>query len=182
MLVTWILNLATADPEGLSEAAKAGEGLNLLESNLINIVLLLALLVYLGRTVVAKVLADRRQAIAQEIAAAEAKRDQARQALAEQQRNLAAAEAQAAEIIAQAEATAAKVKAEILAEVEAEIERLRSGADREMASQSDRVLQELRQALVAQVLRQVEADLPTVLTPERQQHLIERSLMALGRN
>lgn len=182
MITLLLLNLATADPEALGEVAEASEGLNLLESNLINIALLLALLVYLGRTVVAKVLADRRNAIAQEIEAAEQKRDQARQALAEQQRNLAAAEAQAAEIVAQAEATAAKLKAEILAEVDSEIERLRAGADRELASQSDRVLQELRQQLVAQVLQQVEADLPAMLTPERQQQLVERSLVALGRN
>jgi F-type H+-transporting ATPase subunit b len=182
MITTLMLNLATAEMEALGEAAEAAEGLNVLESNLINIVLLVALLVYLGRTVVAKVLADRRAAIVQEIQAAEAKRDQARLALAEQQQNLAAAEAQAAEIVAQAEATAAKVKAEILAEVDQEIARLRAGAERDVATQSDRVLQELRQRLVAQVLQQVEADLPSQLTPERQQHLIERGLVALGRN
>jgi len=182
MITILMLNLATADPEALGEAAEATEGFNFLESNFINIALLVVLLVYLGRTVVAKVLADRRTAIAQDIQAAETKRDQARQALAEQQKKLAAAEVQAAEIIAQAEATAAKVKADILSEVDAEIERLRAGADRDMVSQSDRVLQELRQRLIIQVLEQVESDLPAQLTPERQQQLIERSLVSLGRN
>ncbi|GAB4218363.1 MAG: hypothetical protein OHK0012_26970 [Synechococcales cyanobacterium] len=172
--------LATAEAEALVEEA---EGFDWLESNFFNVLLLVALLVYLARTVVAKILSERRQTILTEIQGAEQRRDQARQQLAEQQKNLAAAEAQAADILKQAEVSAAQVRAEVLATIDEDIARLRASADQDLASQSDRVMQELRQRLVEQVLQQVESDLPAMMTEERQSRLIEQSLAALaGRN
>lgn len=171
----------------LAEAQAEAEGgfgikFDLLESNLINILILLGVLVYYGSRIVGKILSERSEKIAQEIAEAEAQEKQAEQALAAEQQKLAQAKEKAAQIIAEAKANAEKVKAAILAEGEKELERIKAMARQDLNSETERAIAELKQRAAQLALLRVEERLSSILDEEAQRRIIDRSIAQLGGN
>lgn len=157
-----------------------GIGTDILGSNLINIGLILALLIYLIRNVLLGILDQRRAAIQAEISEAEQRKQSAIEKLADQQQKLAQAQQEAERIKQQAEANAEKLRTELLGQIDGEIERLRASADRDLGAEQDRIVRQLRDQLVEQVLAQVEIDLPQQLNEERQHRLIDQSIQLLA--
>jgi len=157
---------------------EGGLGLNfdILETNLINLVIVIGILVYFGKKFLGNTLSQRRAAIEDAIKEAEQRKQKASAALAEQQQRLAQAKTEAKQILAKAEESAAKARDTILAEAEADIERMKANAARDLTSQQERILQELRQRVVAMAIEQVEAELPQRLDAEYQHRLIDRSM------
>ena len=140
----WLLAHAEA-------ASEAGLGLNLdiFETNLINLAIVIGVLVYFGRQVLGKILTERSENIESAIADAEKRQKDAAAALAEQQQNLAEAQAEANRIRAEAETKAKAAKDVILAQAQERCRKVagrsRSGSqyssrpgDRRIASTSDR--------------------------------------------
>ena len=84
----------------LAAAESHGFGLNLdiLEANLINLAIIIAVLVYFGRGVLGKTLSERRAKIEEAITEAETRKSQASSALADQQQKLAQAKQEATRI------------------------------------------------------------------------------------
>src|SRR3712207_3825362 len=105
-----------------TEAAQAAESggfgldFNILETNLINLAIIIGVLFYFGRKVVGNVLNERRSRIEQEIRDAEKRQKDAAAALADAQQKLAKAQAEAEQIRAAAEENAKKAREEILAQ------------------------------------------------------------------
>ncbi|QYO64887.1 hypothetical protein [Leptolyngbya sp. 7M] len=97
---TLILLTAEAAHEG-----GFGLNFNILETNIINLAIVIGVLVYFGRNILGKILADRRSQIEQAIQEAEGRVKEAAAALAEQQRKLAQAQTEAQRIKANAEAS-----------------------------------------------------------------------------
>lgn len=176
--------LAIAAEAGeLSEAAEgSGIGLNLdlLDTNLINLVIIIGVLVYFGRGFLGKTLSDRRARIEAAIQDAEQRKKDAAAALADQQQKLAQAQTEAARLRAEAEERAKAARDAILAQTEEDIQRMRASADQDMASQQERVISELRQRIAALALQQAEANLKSGLNDHVQQQLIDRSIAMLG--
>jgi F-type H+-transporting ATPase subunit b len=159
-----------------------GFGLNfdILESNVINLLILGGVLFYYGRDIVANILKERRERIAQQIEEVEQKLQQASKSLEEQQQKLAQAQATAAKIRSEAEANAEKAKSAMLAQGAQEVERLKSMAVADLNSEQDKAIAELKQKVAALALERVESQLNNVLTEETQQKLIDRSIAQLG--
>lgn len=177
------LLLLAAEAGELSEAAEeAGFGFNLnpLETNLINLAIVIGVLVYFGRGFLGKTLSDRRESIAAAIQDAEKRKQEAAAALAEQQQKLAQAQTEAAKILADAEASAKSAREAILAQAEQDIERMKAAAAQDLATQEDRVMAELRQRIAAMAVQHVESRLRSGLGDEAQQQLIDRSIATLG--
>ncbi|ASC72343.1 ATP synthase subunit b [Halomicronema hongdechloris C2206] len=160
---------------------EGGLGLNfdILETNLINLAIVIGILVYFGRKFLGNTLSQRRASIEEAITEAEQRKQKASAALAEQQQRLAQAKAEARQILAKAEESAAKARETILAEAQEDIERMKANAARDLTSQQERVLQELRQRVVALAMEQVEAELPHRLDADYQRRLIDRSIALL---
>jgi F-type H+-transporting ATPase subunit b len=175
----WFYGLATAS--GLL-ATEGGFGLSfdLLESNIVNLAIVIGILVYFGRGFLGKMLTQRRSDIETAIAEAETRQANAAQALAEQQQKLAQAQEEAGRIVAAAQETAAKVKADILAKSERDIARMREDAGRDTAAEQERVIAQLRQRAVSMALARVDAQLREQLDDGRQGDLIDRSLALLN--
>lgn len=110
-----------------TEKASGGFGLNLniLGSNLINLVLIITFLVIYGGKFLGNILTERRTKIEAEIKEAEALELKAASALAQGQQNLTQAQTKAKQIKADAGVNAERVKKEILAQGEKEIERMK---------------------------------------------------------
>lgn len=167
----------------LSEAAEeSGFGINLdlLDTNLINLIIIIGVLVYFGRGFLGSKLSERRSQIETAIQEAEQRKKNAAAALADQQQKLAQAQAEAGRIRANAEERAKAAKAEILAQSEKDIERLKAAAAQDLSSQEERVMMELRQRVVAMAMQQVESRLRSELDESAQQRLVDQSIAMLG--
>lgn len=169
-----------------SEVAEAAEGggwglnFNILETNLVNLLVVYAVLFYFGRGFLGKILGDRKTAIATAIQEAEKRKKDAAAALAEEQQKLAQAQTEAAKIRASADEAAKAARADIMAKAEQDIARMRETAAQDLNTEQERVLAELRQRVVALALQRVESELPSRLNDDNQRQLIDRSIAMLG--
>lgn len=163
-------------------SAEEGFGLNLdiLDTNLINLAILIGVLLYFGRGFLGNILGERRATIEQSIKEAEQRQQEAAKKLSEQQEKLTQAQSEAQKIIADAEERAKTVKANMLAQAEQDVERMKATASQEMDSERDRVIAQLRSMIASQALAQAESRISETLDEHAQQQLIDRSLNVLG--
>jgi F-type H+-transporting ATPase subunit b len=83
-----------------------GFNFNILDTNLINLAIIIVVLIYFGRKIVGKTLSERRERIETAIQSAERRQNEAETALSEQQKKLAQAQAEAERIRKSAEENA----------------------------------------------------------------------------
>ncbi len=176
-MVGTLLYLAEAHSE-----VEGGFGLNLniLQTNIINLSILLGILYFYGSKIVGNILSERRSKIAQQIQEIEQKQKTAAATLAQEQQKLAEAKQTADKIRQEAEANAEKVKAAILAQGEKEVERLKASAAADLSSEEVKAIAELRQRVAALALERVESQLPGMLDDSAQTTLIDRSIAQVG--
>lgn len=166
---------------GAEVAEEGGFGLNfdILETNLVNLLVVFALLIYFGRGFLGKILGDRRSAIEAAIKDAEQRKQAAASALAEQQQKLAQAQGEAAKIRTSAEEGAKAAREAILVKAEQDIQRMRDTAAQEMGSDQERVINELRQRIAIMAMQRAEGELPSRLNDDLQQRLVNSSIAQL---
>jgi F-type H+-transporting ATPase subunit b len=163
-------------------AAEEGFGFNfsILDTNLINLVIIISVLIYFGRGFLGKTLSERRSQIESEIKAAEDRKRKAAASLADAQQKLAQAKAEAERIRQQALESAERAKATILAEAEAEVARMQESASQDITSQQERIARELRETIANRAIVQAENRLKSSLSPDAQGQLVEQSIASLG--
>ena len=167
-------------------ASEAGEhsgfGINsdILETNLINLVIVIGLLIYAGRGFLGKILSARLESIQSAIADAEQRQKDAADKLALQQGKLAQAKTEADNLRKQAEADAKHAADVILATVDADIARLREAADQEISTEQERVIVQLRQQVAEKALANVQSYFDRGLSESTQVELIDRSIALLS--
>jgi len=169
--------------EAATEAAEEGGfGLNtdILETNLVNLVVVIGLVVYFGRGFLGKILGDRRAAIETAIKEAEERRQQAAAALAAEQQKLAQAQQEATRIRASAEERATATKAAILEQSERDVQRLRESVSQDVDAERAKAIAELRQRVTALALQKAESELPNHLNDDVQRGIIDRSIAMIG--
>ena len=166
----------------LATAGKGGVGLNLdlIETNLFNLTLVLGFVIVFGRKVLTNILSERRALIETAIQDTEARQKQAASALEVAKQNLAQAKAEAEKIRQSAVTSAASVKAEIEAKVVADIERMQQLAAADTSTEQDKAIAELRARITALAIEKAEAQFKTLLTESTQSTLIDRSIAMVG--
>lgn len=165
-----------------TEAHESGFGLNfnILEANLVNLSILVGVLFFFGKKLIANILQERRSRIEEEITEAETKQANAKAALATQQQKLDQAKAEAQRILKEASARAEVIKQELIVKGEEEVARMKESAVKDLNSEQEKVITQLRQKVTALALAKVQSDLSTRLNDEAQQKLIDRSIANLG--
>jgi F-type H+-transporting ATPase subunit b len=153
---------------------------NILESNLINLVIIWGVLYYFGSKFLGNTLSSRRATIEEAIQDAERRQREAAQALDEQNQKLAQAQSKAKEIVETAKQNASNVRDEILAQAKADVERMKAAADQDVSYQQERVMRELRQRIADLAIARAENELPARLSPEVQTSLVDKSIALLG--
>ena len=178
---TFILLAAEAAVHSEAEG-EGGFGLNLdiLETNLINLALLIGILFYFGRKVLTNILNERRINIETEIQGAEARLKEAQIALSKAQEQLTQAQAEAQRIRKAAEENAASAREATLAKAAQDVERLKQTAAADLNTERDRAIAELRQRVSALALQKVESGLRSGIADDVQQTLIDRSIAQVG--
>jgi F-type H+-transporting ATPase subunit b len=168
------LAAAVEEPSGF------GLNFNILETNLINLAVVIGVVVYFGRNLLGKALGERRSNIEAAIQDAEKRKKEAASALADQQQKLAQAKAEAVRIKTAAEESAKTARADILAQSVQDIERLKASAAQDLNSQQEKVMTELRQRIAALAMEKVEAELKSGLSADTQKQLVDRSIAMMG--
>jgi F-type H+-transporting ATPase subunit b len=166
----------------LATAGKGGVGLNLdlIETNLFNLTLVLGFVIVFGRKVLTEILTERRATIETAIKDAEARQAQAASALEVAKKNLAQAKAEAETIRKSAFTSAASAKAEIEAKAVADIERMKQLAAADTSTEQDKAIAELRSRITALAIEKAEAQFKNLLTESTQSTLIDRSIAMVG--
>lgn len=184
MMGNFLLLVAAASAIDAEVAAgkEGGFGLNfnILDTNLINLAIIIGVLFFFGRKVVGKTLSERRERIETAISSAERRQREAAVSLSEQQQKLAQAQAEAERIRKAAEENALVARDNIMAAAAQDIERLRETASADLNSQRERAIAQVRQRVVAMALEKVESQLRGGVDNTAQQQLIERSIALLG--
>ncbi len=163
-------------------ASSGGFGIDfdILGSNLLNILVVLGLLIYLGKGVIGNILGERKSVILSAIKDAEGQQKDALLKLTAQKEKLARAQQEAESILEQAETTAKQMEAEILSQAENDVVKMKAAAEREIAAEQDRALTQLRRLAVRKALEKVEEELPKRLDDDLQSRLIDNSIQLLG--
>lgn len=172
--------LATEAAATLEEHSGFGLNFNILETNLINLAIVIGVLFYFGRNVLGNILNERRSRIEQEIREAEQRQKDAAAALADAQQKLAKAQAEAEQIRATAEENAKTAREAILDQAARDIERLKETAARDLDTARERAIAELRERIAAMAIQRVESQIKDHLDDSAQQRLIDRSIALLG--
>jgi len=163
-----------------TEEGGFGLNFNILESNLINLVIIWGVLYYFGSKFLGNTLSSRRATIEEAIQDAERRQREAAKALDEQNQKLAQAQSKAREIVETAKQNASNVRDEILAQAKADVERMKAAADQDVSYQQERVMRELRQRIAELAIARAENELPSRLSPEVQTSLVDKSIALLG--
>lgn len=170
MTIGWLL---------AAEAGGFGVDFNILETNLINLVIIIGVLYYFGGKFLGKTLSARQSAIKTAIVEAEQRKQEAAAALAEQQQKLAQAQTEAKKILAEAQTAAERSREEILQQSQVDVERMRTNAAQDLSSQEARVMRELQQRIAALAIERSEAALPGHLNDDLQRRLVDSSIASL---
>ncbi len=182
---TFLLLMAQASAVGGELAEAAGEGgfglnTNILQTNLINLAIIISVLVIFGRKVLGSTLKERRIRIETAIKSAEQRLKEAQGTLADQQRKLAQAQAEAEKIKLVAAENANKAREAILAQAATDIERMKETAVADLNSEREKAIAQLRSRVIAMALQKVESELQTGIADDAQHTLVDRSIALLG--
>lgn len=164
-------------------STEGGIGLNfdILETNVLNLAIILGVLFYFGRSVLGKMLSDRRSGIESAITEAEQAAANASAALAEAQQKLAQAKAEAERIRTESQTNAQRAKEEVLAKGKADVEKIKAAAAADVSSEQERAITELRKRVVAIALERAEAQLQDRLQDHQmQERFVDRCIAQLG--
>ena len=175
--MNWLL-LAAETAEG--EARGFSLNLNILETNLLNIFLVLGLLIYLGRGYLRRVLGERRAELENSIVAVEDRGREAEQQLVSARQNLSQAQAQAQQILAEARVNAERLRSQILDQAQGDIERVREGFEQDLQSEQQRMVAQVRLKIVGDALTRLQQRLPGDLNPDTQSRLLDKSIQLLN--
>jgi F-type H+-transporting ATPase subunit b len=157
-----------------------GFNFNPFETNLINLVIVIGVLVWFLRGFLGGIL-ERRQGILADLSDAEQRLQAASQALALAQQDLAAARQKAEKIRQDGQARALAVRAESEQRTIEEMARLKEDASADLQAEASRVTAQLRREAARQAIEQALATLPGKLDEGSQARLIDQSIQQLGK-
>ena len=160
------------------EISEGGFGINtdILDTNLINIIILVAGLFVLFKNALGESLSVRQQKIIGSIQEAEDRLDQAKTRLSEAEKQLSKVDGTTDAISSDAQNTANQLKSAIINQGKEEIQRLTDNAKVTMAIAEAQVKQQLLQQIATLTIKRVSIQLREVLKPEIQSQIIDKGI------
>jgi F-type H+-transporting ATPase subunit b len=163
-------------------ASEGGLGLNLdlFETNIINLAIVIAALVWFLPKVLGGILESRRAAILSDLQDAEQRLQDTTAALSSARKDLAEAQKKAELIRSDAKARADALRLESERRTVEEMARLKHGAVADLQSEARRVSEQLRLEAARRAVEKALASLPGKLDAEAQARFIDQSINSLG--
>ena len=160
--------------------ATVGVDLDILNSNLVNLAILIPVLVWFLKGFLGGILSRRREAILRDLSEAESRLTEATTQLEKAQAGLAAARETAQKILRDGQARADAIRAEGEQRTIAEMARLQEEAKADTDSEARRISNELRRSTAEQSIALALQDLPDALSSRKQARLLEATINNLG--
>lgn len=157
-----------------------GVNLNLIETNLINLIIVIGVLVWFLRGFLGGILQRRREQILAELSEAEERLQIASAALAAAQTDLAAAQQKAEQIRSDGKLRAEAVRADSERRTIEEMARVKQEALSDLSAEAARVSALLRREAARQAIEKALSALPGRLDADAQARLIDQSITTLG--
>jgi F-type H+-transporting ATPase subunit b len=167
-------------PQLLASHGSFGLNFNLFETNIINLAIVIAGLVWFLRGFLGGILERRRSAILTDLRDAEERLSSATTALAEVQSGLADAQQKAEQIRADGKARADAIRLESEQRTIEEIARMKQAASSDLANEASRVSDQLRRDTALKAIEKALAALPGKLDETAQAKLIDQSIQSMG--
>jgi F-type H+-transporting ATPase subunit b len=167
-------------PPVLASHGGFGLNLNLFDTNIINLAIVIAGLVWFLRGFLGGILERRRTAILEDLRDAEERLATATTALDGARKGLAAAQQKAEQIRADGTARAEALRIESNTRTAEEVARVREGAMADLDNEAARVGESLRREAARTAIEKALASLPGKLDQTAQARLIEQSIQNLG--
>ncbi|MEB3335607.1 MAG: F0F1 ATP synthase subunit B [Cyanobacteriota bacterium] len=167
-------------PQLLASHGGFGLNFNLFETNIINLAIVIAGLVWFLRGFLGGILQRRREAIVTELREAEERLKIAGAALAEAQKGVAEAQKKAEQIRADGKARADAIRLDSEQRTIEEIARMKQSATADLANEASRVTDQLRRETALKAIEKALTALPGKLNAEAQARLIDQSIQSLG--
>lgn len=164
----------------LAHGGGFGINTNLLETNLINLIVVIGVLIWFLRGFLGGILSRRREAILAELDDAEQRLAKATTALGQAQADLAAAQQKADQIRADGKLRAAAIRDDSEKRTIEEMARLRQEAVADLNAEAARVSELLRREAAKQAIDKALAALPAKLDDAAQARLLDQSIANLG--
>jgi len=163
-----------------SEGGGFGLNLNLFDTNIINLAIVIAALVWFLPKVLGGILEARRAAILSDLQDAEQRLQETTVALAVAKQDLADAQKKAEKIRSDATARADALRLESERRTVDEMARLKQGAVADLQSEASRVSEQLRREAARRAVDRALAVLPGKLDADAQARFIDQSINSLG--
>nr|WDA99261.1 ATP synthase CF0 B chain [Galdieria yellowstonensis] len=153
--------------------------LDLLETNIINIFILIIILIYLGRKFLGSILINRQNRVITSIRESEERLEKSTIRLNEAKNQLSSAQIIINQIKQEAKNTAANVKESILKQGKTDIERLLLNTKNYIYNTELQIKKQIKQQIAALALQKVQSKLKDELDNNIQQKIIDQSLAML---
>nr|P35011.1 RecName: Full=ATP synthase subunit b, chloroplastic; AltName: Full=ATP synthase F(0) sector subunit b; AltName: Full=ATPase subunit I [Galdieria sulphuraria]pir/S39518/ H+-transporting two-sector ATPase (EC 3.6.3.14) chain b - red alga (Cyanidium caldarium) chloroplast [Cyanidium caldarium]WDA99451.1 ATP synthase CF0 B chain [Galdieria yellowstonensis]CAA48023.1 H(+)-transporting ATP synthase [Galdieria sulphuraria] len=153
--------------------------LDLLETNIINIFILIIILIYLGRKFLGNILINRQNRVITSIRESEERLEKSTIRLNEAKNQLSSAQIIINQIKQEAKNTAANVKESILKQGKTDIERLLLNTKNYIYNTELQIKKQIKQQIAALALQKVQSKLKDELDNNIQQKIIDQSLAML---
>lgn len=157
-----------------------GINTNILDTNIINLGILITLLVYVGKQAVSSLLENRQQKVLNSLQEAEERQSQANTRLAEAQTQLAQTQIVISEIKKEAEITAQQVRESTFNQGKIDIERLVASGKVSISSAEIQVKKKLLQQVASLAVERVLSQLKAEISAEMQSKIIDDNIASLG--
>jgi F-type H+-transporting ATPase subunit b len=142
--------------------------------------IIFVLFLWKGLPAIKKLMVQRSERIAAQIAQAEADRRAAEADLASLRRDLGNADEEAARIVADARQRAEVLRADLIARAETEVNEAKLRARVEIEASKSQALADLRAEVASMTLRATEAVVSETLTPEIKSELVDQYIQQVG--
>jgi F-type H+-transporting ATPase subunit b len=165
-----------------SVAESEGFGINtdLIETNVLNLAVVIGVLVYFGKDIVSDTLKTRKEAILKSLQDADNKFQEATDKLNEAKKQFEFAKVKAEEIRAQGLVTADKSSKKLLARVEDDIKRLEEAKVATLRFEEEKAITEVCEKVSRLALEQAVENLNKRLDPALQKRIIQLNIALLG--
>ena len=187
MYKVWNLILATEEPVLISEEASESSGIDLLLpapeeliAGLIAFIIIFLVAWKYALPVLKETIEGRQEAVRSELRAAEVSKEEAASLLEDYRTQIAGANEEAAQIVADAREAGEAVKADIVARAESEAEAIKVRAGEDVASERERVTDDLRRQVADLSLSVAERVVTSNIDEDAQRALVDRYIDELG--
>ena len=152
---------------------------NPLETNLVNLVIVIGVLIWFLRGFLGGILERRRAAILQDLQDAESRLKTATDELSKAQSELSAAQQKAEKIKSDGQARAAAIRADGEKRTISAMAAIKAGADADADAEASRIMDTLRREAALAAIDKVLNDLPSRLNDQAQSRLIDSTITKL---